>query len=688
MKNIIKIALVAALAIQFAGCRTEDEPDDRNAGQDVELNVRLEVAGESTIKQRGTVPGSDDEDRIDNFRVFLFKVADSQELAAYGQKDGTNLTDLTLLLKPSAGSYRLCVVVNYEGIGPEVRTYPDFKRRTVGEEHIPEAGVADGELSGDSPRCVMYGEKLIVLTRSSAAVNFTVEVDRLAAKIGFSLYNELDDPADSYEVQKVYLVNAPARSQLTPVASAADYVAGEVVDEVLLYSSSEGYAPTAAAPIAPRVAYLYENLSGTVDPSQTDQKQKGAKGKTLTDAGKKPAYLLIEGIYRKADNSSYYVSQVVYLGHDNHSDFDVKRNEYHDYTIIVRSEAETDTRVTVTVKPQLDFVTTSQKQDAHYVIYPIVLSAKNSGGWVLTSDKPWLKLRKNLTEWQQKGYWIDGEQGASSVSGIDGENITVYALLSENTGTAEREAVLSLKLQGSDEAVSTLKVPQLNPFAAGSFGIERLEEYYLGTQGYPWGFEWNRTVTYRGDGLFSSLIAWLISKIYASPSVSSGWSGFFEYDVKIDYSKISDVSGASSASDGATNTRNLFYSGAGKVSELETVLINWGMDKVKETGSWNNVEYYAAKMCLLKNKFRLVENKDKLGNKVYTPEISQAEVRWYLPASGQFPLTDSGYPLVAGAKYWSSTAAASSKSKAYKTGGGESSESRNSELRIRCIRSN
>ena len=109
-----------------------------------------------------------------------------------------------------------------------------------------------------------------------------------------------------------------------------------------------------------------------------------------------------------------------------------------------------------------------------------------------------------------------------------------------------------------------------------------------------------------------------------------------------------------------------------------------------ENGSWNDVEYYAAKVCMLKNKFRLKGAPNPEGGIYYSPEISEAEVEWYLPArNGLSGIEDSDYPLADGSAYWSSTAISGEppRSWSYTPGAGTYAVSdRGSLHRVRCVR--
>ena len=87
--------------------------------------------------------------------------------------------------------------------------------------------------------------------------------------------------------------------------------------------------------------------------------------------------------------------------------------------------------------------------------------------------------------------------------------------------------------------------------------------------------------------------------------------------------------------------------------------------------------------CLKKNAFK-AETQSEGDTHATLPVLE--EVKWYLPASGQFPLSDPDNAL--NGDYWTSTAVRNSNSSSYKytVGSGVSEESRSSVLNVRAVR--
>lgn len=106
--------------------------------------------------------------------------------------------------------------------------------------------------------------------------------------------------------------------------------------------------------------------------------------------------------------------------------------------------------VSLTPEFDLKFVSQSQQQDAHYVIYPIDIHAEDiSVGWTVQSDSEWATVTSSLTDLQAQGFWIEDDKGTQTVSGNQSaDDMTVYVFLTENTGDVPRTATLSLYPSG------------------------------------------------------------------------------------------------------------------------------------------------------------------------------------------------------------------------------------------------
>lgn len=152
---------------------------------------------------------------------------------------------------------------------------------------------------------------------------------------------------------------------------------------------------------------------------------------------------------------------------------------------------------------------------------------------------------EGLTDLQKQGYWTDkrytaaddgtvsyqngvsvrgNEDGTLSLTNTEG---TIVMFLPENTGKTDRDVVLNIKGEATvngqtvELTIGKCQFKQLCPswvaYDGGYIGSERIvESIYAADDGlYPYGFEWNRKVTYTNDRwgrrvLYSNAIASII----------------------------------------------------------------------------------------------------------------------------------------------------------------------------------
>ena len=357
--------------------------------------------------------------------------------------------------------------------------------------------------------------------------------------------------------------------------------------------------------------------------------------------------------------------------------------------------------LSITPEYELEFISEPELQDAHYIIYPIHIKAGDvPGGWTITSSDPNnVTLRTDLTILTRRGFWIEEDKGTASIrSTAQGDDITIYAFLTENAGEENRKITLEMRPTNlPDVAPQTFTIEQLCPSWNGNLGCERLEEYDEGFTGYPWGFKWdsNMKITYDFGGIFSGWdngIYKIVSFVYINlfsnyPWVSDETNWATHYLVHFDFSKISPLNVAIDPDDGRKNTLEIYnFQGLNDASSFMQTLKEWGIEADKELEL--NPTVFAARTAAMKNKFnKRTEEKD--GENVEVAYLKEENMVWYLPAQNQAPLMkDANYPL--SGEYWTSTALiGNDNSHAYKytVGGSTSTEDRNTSLHVRAVRS-
>ena len=716
--------LVLAVLL-FTSCIREENivPDN---GKIVNVKVGLTIKTSDIVLSR-TVTGTGAENAITQFHAFIFDRNTGMRIA-HGASTGTTPK---LFVDVIIGTYRICVVGNSQELPPgnydafwnAVTNYSSLQALTLAAgSHLAVGGTTGGPFEVGSPNMVMYGEDIVTLVEAPVGTPqaITIDVERIASKMIFNISNNITTAGESFLITKVSLVNTLANAGLTADLSGASYNNATSAN-IVLYNNPTGMNPTTGSPWTyGKDLYIFANMAGTVAAAGSEQRLKGTGGAALESSSKSPAYLLIEGVYSYIGGTQADVTQRVYLGHDNHSDFNVMHNEQHTYNISITKADETDTRVTVVNISRLEFTTAPVLQDAHYVMYPVKFRNPDGGTWnwtlsVSSGDDTWVTLKKtaDLTELQTKGYWteyIKPASGGSNIPAIGNGTIsgsasgtaeqTVYLFMRENL-SAERTVTLTLTEPGVGS--TTLDVSQLSVAWNGTLGIEKLEEYNFPgyPNGYPWGFKWTKRVVFQ-TWAWAFPIAWYYAVVAQAVygAVNNNSNAPLQFNnyilwarISIDYSKLNTTSGSQSTSDGLSNTKSLFGGGNSVVGTENLIAVErWGdsrlgLDKSVDAGGSENTEYFAARMCVLKNKFYEEEVASEGSEGVsYIPLIDNADFRWYLPARDQFNNMNQTAPYALSGNYWSSTANTSPNAYYRNASGAIASADRNTIYRIRCAR--
>lgn len=316
--------------------------------------------------------------------------------------------------------------------------------------------------------------------------------------------------------------------------------------------------------------------------------------------------------------------------------------------------------LSVTPEFDLEFEQTNPTTaDAHYVIVPIKIKANalNGGSYTLTSADPTIcKLRTNLIGPEEQGYWPKEDTGGGdfarqeSISGSTEGDVVIYAFLNENAGTSPRDVKLQLHYTAPGNTTPTLArewtITQSCPNWLNGIGWENVEE----EPEKPYGFAWTRSVTYSIEGWANLWVGFV--KLFGGYKNGNGiaWGGniFLGYTCTLDYSKVQNLSNVYSEIDGLTNTQHFISNNAANLESLEGQLESMG-SITSQSGDRNESTDFAALVCLKKNACT-VEKQGTGENTAYIPSIAIEDIKWFLPASGQF----NGAPLTG--TYWTSTA--------------------------------
>lgn len=301
-------------------------------------------------------------------------------------------------------------------------------------------------------------------------------------------------------------------------------------------------------------------------------------------------------------------------------------------------------------------------------------------------------------------------RGTSAITGIG--NITktlVYVLIPENNSNASREITLTLqKVNDSNvtkSVVLTQRCPGWTGSGTGAYGWETVDDNEDSKYGYTFtrrvGYVfvygcgkltdrfktlgWNWTKDYTVNYIFNNFV-----NPYGGEKIASDkWYSYNLTDnrlyVYLDYTLLNNLENVNSTTEGLTNTLNLFdFAGTAATSQVEIVLDNvykWedGHQDEKafrlsdgvtnnepnddtlrpgEDGDLSGILNYV----LRKNKYNLYDINDGTFTSA-VPVINRADIKWYLPADGQFStftpnpnITDPAGGTDSADDYWSSRA--------------------------------
>lgn len=331
--------------------------------------------------------------------------------------------------------------------------------------------------------------------------------------------------------------------------------------------------------------------------------------------------------------------------------------------------------------------------DAHYVIHKATLKISGIAAdatWEITApeiggEQVTIQLQNEMNEYAKEGYWTDdavtvtetttttvtrGARGKETLTGTGPSELEIAVFIPENTG--EESRTISLPVKVNDVDVQPLKITQLSPcYNTDGVGCERIED----EEKYPWGFLYDRKVTYTKNTLLNLTFGWFFTAQFDVENLSyvdySPWDiQSLKIKVVIDYSLINSLDEAND-NDGLENTKYLYtYSGSGNIFEVENFCdeyTSWfgagsKLDKViDKEGEQSST--YAVMEAIMKNKFDLTTYKQD--KESYNAAILAAEdIHWYLPSTTECTsIKDTDYPLKN--EYWTSNRDESDNTKAY-----------------------
>lgn len=324
MKHISYIILLLLLG---SGCtKDETEPCGGGNGKEVVANITIVSKESNNINGRAVY-----DDDIRNVHFFIF---DNNGALLHHQYADISIKIQVPLI--SGRTYRFYAVTNTS----EASLFSRTNTEDILKKQI--YTIPDIDYLENTELLVMSGSKEEFINTTTLQTNISIPVYRISAKINM----EVRSAIPGYDITGMYLCNVPSSSfycgQGEDIAEKGFY---KEERELPVQNKKTGF-------------YMLENRAGgriKVDNSTGNEAEQKEKRKY---APENATYIRIEGTFTDKTGFSeitYQTKHWIYLGQDNSKDYNVGRNETHEYTVIIKGieEGDTDTRVEITEKEVL-----------------------------------------------------------------------------------------------------------------------------------------------------------------------------------------------------------------------------------------------------------------------------------------------------------------------------------------------
>ncbi len=366
-----------------------------------------------------------------------------------------------------------------------------------------------------------------------------------------------------------------------------------------------------------------------------------------------------------------------------------------------------DESFTLTVEP------TGKKLDAHYIMTTVNVTVKDIPNWQITAtanDNAEVTILPydDVNALAKEGFWTDKEVDANGVEGSSARGSNSYSgtgditekpfvvFIPENISDADRQIsiILSSTTVGSTATTTKILLQKSPNWTNNDIGWEVVDDDEAG----KYGFKWTRKVSYIFPYKLGSSWTGAHYTVAEAEALIQGFidqydaGDYVTYDtfthnyfttrmyIQIDYTKLNNISGATSSLDGLTNTLALYdLAGSAATGAFEAAIKNTyktesgkegenmfrlaGDDEINEgvpahEGSEADLSGIL-EYILKKNEYQLYkEYNATIGSTTYFVRFNRNDLKWYLPAYGQFTGVDftPEDTTDTAADYWSSTA--------------------------------
>ena len=314
---LFMLGTLLAMVAVCGSCQPEEEDiGNTGVGEVLPATIRLEVRGEELMN---IATRDINESVVSNLHILVYN--SSGELI--GQKYQTGSSTVTVNTRSATGC-TIYAIANtgkadlFNGYAIHKESY--LKSMVYSLTNWDDLGKGTNLLMTGSMKSVNIRagaqtlSTRLALTRMVARVELKIKVKE-SSGITITDYSVKNIPACSYYV-------ARASGDAAQAATAAHW-------------KESGVIATSGATSVNKTFYMFENRRGTKSIS-------AQKDKTTANAPAKATYVVVHGLV-----GSIAVTWTVYLGENNTSDFNIKRNSNYTYNITLNDVAATDTRVVV-----------------------------------------------------------------------------------------------------------------------------------------------------------------------------------------------------------------------------------------------------------------------------------------------------------------------------------------------------
>ena len=356
--------------------------------------------------------------------------------------------------------------------------------------------------------------------------------------------------------------------------------------------------------------------------------------------------------------------------------------------------------------------------DSHYIITKVEVSSEYPY-WTLTAaadddSAVTVQLESNVNPMAKLGFWTDkvaakegdtyyvpaaaeSARGTNVEAGLQGESQIVYVFIPENVSGNTRHITLTLTGYGTsgETAEKTLVLEQNSvmwlhdPLGTGEADAYWGCELILEGGQVPWGFcfddlneDWRAygKVDNQPPGWIDKIVDAMeaaglnVTDLYAEDSpirIISREDHKSTFLIRIDYGKLGEIDIAKELMDGHQNTEELYgFEGINVIASIKDFLIQSAQAGNKEVehvpgtfnGELDQTLDFAAMYAMKRNRFHLyteVIAGDGGAATMSIPYIEPKDIKWYLPARGQFEYfmyENWGQQFSFNDSFWTSTA--------------------------------